>query len=378
MNDALPARAHLTFIDGLRGIAALIVAVGHTIGMVGPDHPGGPFWEADAEHMLMWPWLFGEKMVWLFILLSGFALYWSEEARRLAGRASTPFKAYVSRRTWRILPTYYVALAFGFFVVVLAGPLLLAPSPSLSTYAPVDAGGVLSHLFLVHNLSDAWVHQINPPLWSIAVEMQLYVLFPLLFVLRKRLSVYGAAALLVVGAFALGAVTSLPLFALIEWFAVGAVLAHVARRRSFAPGPMFAAFALTAVVGLLRVPGIPGRVDQLLWVVSFAALVLALCNTSPGRWNVPTWGKVRWLGARSYSLYAIHFPVALLGWAIVGRLDLARPLSILAVVLLSVSASIALATLMYKTVEAPSMKRSRGKPAVSGNESRPRHAVTRR
>lgn len=367
-------RARLEFIDGLRGLAALVVAVCHTIGMVGPDHPAGPFWQADAEHMMMWPWLFGKQMVWLFILLSGFALYWSEESRRLGGRPGTSFKAYASRRAWRILPTYYAALGIGFLVVVVGAPLLLSPSPSLNTFAPVDTGGVLSHIFLVHNLNDAWIHQINPPLWSIAVEMQLYLLFPLLFLVRKRLTIYGTAALLVVGVFLLNAIVPLPLFALIEWFAGGAVLAHVARRRSFPAPMMLAVFAVTAVVGLLRIPGVPGGVDQVLWLVSFAALILGLCNTAPGHWNVPTWGPVRWLGDRSYSLYAIHFPVALLAWAAIGRMGLDRPVAILSVILVSVGASIALASIMYKTVEGPSQRRSRGKSAV-GVGGRSRHSL---
>ena len=126
------------YIDGLRGLAALVVAVGHTWGMVPPDHPPFTLLNADAEHLLLWPWLFGKQMVWLFILLSGFALYWSEESRRWSGRDATSLRTYFGRRAWRILPTYYVSLGLGALVTVALEALLVAPSPSLRTYSPAD------------------------------------------------------------------------------------------------------------------------------------------------------------------------------------------------------------------------------------------------
>lgn len=372
------ARLRLEFIDGLRGIAALVVAVGHTIGMVGPDHPDVPLWGSDLEHLLMWPWLFGEQMVWLFILLSGFALYWSEETRILFKGAGTSLGVYARRRLWRILPTYYVSLGLGLIVVGGLGWLLLPTSPSLRSYDPITLDGVASHLFLVHNFSGDWIHQINPPLWSIAVEMQLYLLFPLLFVLRKRLSIYGAAALVVASVTVAGAFLPSRAFALVEWFIVGAVLAHIARRYRLSPPLLLSASALLTLVGLLRVPALDGRVGQVLWLIAFSTLVLGLTYSKPGPWNPPTWKIAAWLGERSYSLYAVHFPVALLAWAIVGRAGLDRSAMIVAVVLLGVASSIAIAHLCYRFIEKPSKDRSQsaGK-GVGANTLRPRHAATR-
>lgn len=353
----MPKR-RLKFVDGLRGIAALIVAAGHIIGMVGPDHPVIPVWEADVLGLVLWPWTFGGPAVWLFIMLSGFTLYWSEESARISGRGATSFRVYCQRRLWRILPTYYAALALGAVVVLGFGWLILAPSPSLQTYEPVSVGGIVSHLFMVHNLNPEWRMQIVPPLWSIAVEMQLYLLFPLLFLLRRKLTVYGVAGGLVLISFALNQVAVFPVFELVEWFVVGAILAHILRRRQ-APARAAMAVSLVALaVGFARVPAISGRLEQGVWLVAFAALI-AWMFAREGRKNLLESKPALWLGERSYSLYAVHFQVALLCWALVGRLDLSRVEHIIGIAVLGMGASLLAASASYRWIELPSLEKSR-------------------
>lgn len=358
LNIATPKR-RLKFVDGLRGIAALVVAVGHIIGMVGPDHPVIPIWEADAGTLLMWPWMFGGPAVWLFIMLSGFTLYWTEESRRMSTHGPTPLKVYIQRRLWRILPSYYMALAFGAVVVVGLGALLLDPSPSLQTYGPVTWSGVVSHLFMVHNLNPAWTYQIVPPLWSIAVEMQLYMLFPLVFLLRRKLSVYGTAVCIVAVVFALNKVADFPVFGLIEWFVLGTVLAHVLRRYRIPVGVSMPAALLALIIGFMRVPAVTGRMEQAVWLVAFAALIAWFFAIDGRRLNVLEARPILWLGARSYSLYVVHFPIALLCWAFVGRMDLSRPASIVVVVAFGLSASLLAASANFEWVERPSLGKSR-------------------
>ncbi len=360
--DKSPVR--LDFIDGLRGIAALAVVLSHSIGMVPPDHPVLPIWQADAELLLQWPFLFGKEMVWLFILLSGFALYWSEETRWINGRGATGFSLFLLRRAWRILPTYYVALATGAVVVVGLGAFLLHPSASLNTFEPVTAGGVVSHLVLAHNVKSTWAYQLNPPLWSIAVEAQLYILFPLFFVLRKKLTIYGAAALVVTAVYLANRLLPFAFFSLVELFALGVVLAHIARRRRIAPWVLWAIAATATAVGVAR-PVLPAKVEEGLWSIAFAAVVLGLVNTPHRWWMIPNWRVTRWLGARSYSLYAIHFPLALLLWAVIGRVGLTRPLEILLIVPSVVAASLLGSSFLWKWVEVPSQSRSKN-ARVSG------------
>ena len=347
-------------MDGLRGLAALVVAVGHIIGMVGPDHPVIPIWKADAGALVLWPWTFGGPAVWLFIMLSGFTLYWTEESRRMSGQGATALRVYIQRRLWRILPAYYAALIFGAVVLLGLGWLLLEPSPSLRTYEPVTVGGVVSHLLMVHNLNAEWRTQIVPPLWSIAVEMQLYLLFPVLFLVRRAWGVYAVSAGLVVAVFALNQVTDSPVFQLVEWFVIGAVLAHVLRRHTVPVGIAAPVAVAALLVGFVRVPALTGRIEQGVWLVAFAALIAWMFSAEGvGRWNVLESRPALWVGARSYSLYAVHFPVALLCWALVGRLVPDRPAAIGAVTVLGLGASLVVAAASYRWIELPSLERSR-------------------
>ncbi len=55
-----------------------------------------------------------------------------------------------------------------------------------------------SHLFLVHNFSKLSFFGINPAFWSIAVEVQLYCIYPLFLILRENLKIAKATLLVFV------------------------------------------------------------------------------------------------------------------------------------------------------------------------------------
>lgn len=359
MASACAPMPRLAFIDGIRGIAALVVAVGHTWGMVGPDHPIGSIFQADGEHLALWPWLFGKQMVWLFIMVSGFALLWSEQGRLASGRQLTTPLEFARRRAWRILPTYYLSLALGGVAVLAFGWFLVSPSPSLETYEPTTWGGLISHLILIQNLSPEWIYQFNPPLWSIAVEAQLYLVFPLLVWMTRRIPTYAAAVTLLGVAFLANKLVSFPVLTLLEWFLLGAVLAHFARRYNANKAALFTLAGLSGAVGLLRLPQLSGLVAEAIWMLAFSALILALVRTSENRANITTWRITQWIGKRSYSLYAVHFPIALLVWAVVARLGLDRGWEVVLTIAAGISISLLAAHACYQIVELPSLRRSR-------------------
>lgn len=331
--------------------------------MVGPDHPSVAIWDADAEHLVLWPFLFGKQMVWLFILLSGFALYWSEESRIGRGRASTPIGVYAWRRAMRILPTYYITFALGIAVTLGLAGWLLTPSPSLDTSTPVTWQGVSAHIFLVHNLSPEWVYQGNPPLWSIAVEAQLYLLFPVLLLLSRRLPVYVSALVLVGLIYGLNQLVDFPLFSLVQWFMAGAVLAHFVRRRKTRARVFLPIAALATLVGMARIPLLNrGMLEEAVWLVAAACLIMGLAHLENGGWNLASRGPLLWLGERSYSLYAIHFPILLIVWSVIGRTTMDRPWLILVTSLAGIAVSLLAATLLFRAVERPSLRASRHIP----------------
>lgn len=349
----------LAFVDGLRGIAAVVVMSGHAIAMA---HPETDPIRSHPQYLMLRPLQFGGQMVLLFILISGFALCWSEDDRVLSGQGRTSLSAYLRRRAWRILPTYYVALGLGLVVVVLLNELLLTPaSPSIRSYQPVTWMGTMAHLPLLHTLNPAWAHEANPPLWTIAFEAQLYILFPIaLALITRRMPAFLACAACMIGAKTVSYLTHLPLFGLMEWFFAGVMAARLARREGLPHRLLLAVGIAGTSFGVLCVsPYSNGRLTQALWMISFFCLVTGLVRARPGRWNLPTLRPVVWLGHRSYSLYAIHFPVLLLVWAAVGRLQLPSSAALAVMLLVGASASVACAHLLYVSVERPALARMR-------------------
>jgi peptidoglycan/LPS O-acetylase OafA/YrhL len=150
----------LEFIDGLRGIAILLVLLRHYY--IGTYMEGLPRW-FDALGL-------GYLGVHLFLLLSGFCIAWPYVG---PSKREFTFGDFFSRRATRILPAYYVAL---FIALILALPM---DSQEIVTQ-------VATHLTMTHNLFKTTVLALNGPFWSLALEFQLYLLFPLMLFAYRR------------------------------------------------------------------------------------------------------------------------------------------------------------------------------------------------
>ncbi|CEK12563.1 predicted acyltransferase [Chthonomonas calidirosea] len=120
---------------------------------------------------------------------------------------------YFKRRARRILPPYYTSLLLILALIVFDPALQRPPFASdWDTAFPVlSKAGVLTHLLLVHNLSSHG-YNIDPPMWSVALEWQIYFLFPfVLLPLWRRFSTL--APLLITIAFSYGILQSgLPIY----------------------------------------------------------------------------------------------------------------------------------------------------------------------
>jgi peptidoglycan/LPS O-acetylase OafA/YrhL len=113
-SDTLFAR--LPFIEGIRGYAALVVLFGHCADVTRSLIGYNSFLSVDWSQRVLWLAWPGTEMVYLFLAISGFSLFYSEDMRRRT-RPPTRLAVYAGRRAWRILPTYYVAFAFGLVVL---------------------------------------------------------------------------------------------------------------------------------------------------------------------------------------------------------------------------------------------------------------------
>jgi peptidoglycan/LPS O-acetylase OafA/YrhL len=178
-------------LDGLRGIASLMVGVGHGLGVV-IAVPGGAF--GGLIIRLAGGFINGGVAVDLFFIMSGFFL-----SGMLGDPRSGRLSQFYARRFVRLVPPAVAAMCL--FILASRIPGLLRPSNAgfateFMKYYPdlhhVPLKDILLNLVLVR-------HTMNPPLWTIRVELFTSVLFPLVVFLKTwRGSVIYRLALLAV------------------------------------------------------------------------------------------------------------------------------------------------------------------------------------
>ncbi|SEP21354.1 acyltransferase family protein [Trujillonella endophytica] len=168
--------ARVATLDGLRGVAVLLVVFGHAIGAVSDEDRPLPGALSVVFN--------GGIGVTLFFVLSGF-LITGLLVRERQRTDRVDYRAFYLRRTLRILPAYYVFLATMAILAVVdlvqvSGSQLLAAGLFVWNYAPAADGWWLGHT------------------WSLAIEEQFYLLWPLaLGFLRPRRACWVAVGYLV-------------------------------------------------------------------------------------------------------------------------------------------------------------------------------------
>ena len=167
----LPSEARLDVLDGLRGIAILMVVWWHLwlfswltprLTLFGHDIP-----------IVMVPGT-GLMGVELFFFLSGFVLFYPYARHLFEGRPLQTVRQFAHRRFIKIVPSYVIALV--------AAAILIG---EFTTFKDVIRQ-VVTHLLFIHIFwVDTWVG-VNGVLWSLGVEIQFYLIFPALCWLFRR------------------------------------------------------------------------------------------------------------------------------------------------------------------------------------------------
>jgi peptidoglycan/LPS O-acetylase OafA/YrhL len=326
-------------LDGIRGLAALFVVLNHLFERAWPGYPAdhAPFWAA---------WMtYGRFAVVMFIALSGFSLGLGP------ARSGWRFKSiatYAHRRAWRILPPYWAALGFS---LVMTWFVLAQPGRALPNGKSVVVYGLLVQDVLS-------VGNPNRAFWSIAIEAQLYVLLPLLLLVRRvsARAMVGLVAAIVVTIGLLGPHVPLMNSALVKFtpdlavlFAVGLLAAGIVTAGEHTRSRPWAGYALAATVpaiALMVVKGSTWSGQNLFWLdLAWAPAIgcfLAAIATSRPRPVVRFLNSLlpRSLGSCSYSLYLTHMPIviAVSYGLVLGRVATGTPtFFVLAAILLPVT-----------------------------------------
>jgi len=323
-------RVHLKYLDGLRGWASLFVVFHHIWQFVAGQVDLSPL---PRWFTVMTVFKYGPLAVTVFIVLSGYSLM-IPIVRTVDATFSDGLRGFIRRRALRILPAYYAAftLSIGLILVV---PALRAPggTPWDLALPALSARNLVLHGALLHNVLEAFQYKGNPPLWSVALEWQIYFVFALAILpVWRRLGEYAAfgVALLIgfvplpfggayahtwyVGSFAFG-----------MWAAAINFSVHRARyswTNKVPWGLVCTACLLPVAFWLVKLKGNLNDVDK--WVplvfahlsVSLATAAFLVRSTNElivekksllVRAMSHPWSTK--LGSFSYSLYLLHYPL---------------------------------------------------------------------
>lgn len=356
-----PARIHS--LDGLRGVASVVVLVLHVAMML-------ELWGPDAPYSLI-P---GTPAVIVFFVLSGVVLSIGPLSRLRAGR---PYDwiAYYPRRVVRLCVPLFAAVALG----VVAGYVAWRIGSTGRSATAIDfAGGaqrvthdVLMQFDVVFNVSDdartllgTPLSRVNSPVWSMCWELWFSLTLPLAIaclarVRRERLT----AVALFAGIFVSHWCGYFPL-RLCLTFWLGVLLArHLDElsRARLAPAVEVGCLVLALCVVELaqaNAAGLLGPVDALLGAAlatlmnaACAALVVLAVTDGLVRRALSV-RPVRFLGTVSFSLYLTHAVVVGGLEALLPRLGVVSPLAQSVVAL---AASLVFAVAFWRVVERPSI-----------------------
>jgi peptidoglycan/LPS O-acetylase OafA/YrhL len=340
---------HRPALDGLRGLAILLVLVAH--------------FGAPAK---VCPGCSGNAGVTVFFTLSGF-LITALLLEELAGTGAVSLRRFYVRRARRLGPALIACL-------------LLALVLELTTMGRVSDGdlfvGALTYTSNLLMIDGHWGHPaFIGQMWSLAVEEQFYLVWPVIFLGLSRLP--RRTAMILLGYAAMAGVV---LRHFLYWHAASGM-----DRNWFGPDARSDALLIGCLLAFY-LHGRPTRTVGRVWVAAGALLVASLLpwsiNFDPernsvlapllaalagamlvyGAVNRPT-GKVlgapvlRYVGARSYGLYLYHYPI-LAALHQIGRTP--TPVTWL----VAGSASFAVAELSWRYVESPFLSARR---VVRGN-----------
>lgn len=314
------SKPHLSVLDKLRGIAILLVFAHHCHwwyypGQVFPRRGHFGDFPHNFDKLIYAPLSAGWVGVALFFVISGFCIHLSHlrDANRCSG-----FRTFFVKRFWRIYPPYACAV-----LLFLAGDIFTNQIRGF----PEIWRQLWTHLTLTHNFWHDTYHGINPSFWSIAVEAQLYLIYPLLWLFANRVG-WGkallAAAISEIGIRSLLMLSEPPSIripALISaspfayWFswALGAYLADKwSQGITLKIHPIWK--LLTCALFMLSWFFTPLRHFDFLFASLFSFLVLAsaLANKDGHHESFPAQKKqdaLSFIGIISYSFYLFHQPL---------------------------------------------------------------------
>jgi peptidoglycan/LPS O-acetylase OafA/YrhL len=161
----------LDHVDGIRGLLTIAILLAHVrTTMIYTPLKSVNDELFKASTVWMWPAFY---VVGMFVAMSGYCLM-LPVVRTRDGSMRGGTSDYLRRRARRMLPPFYAAM-----IISLIVSFLVPHNPYMKFSRAWTPGSLITHLFMVHNLSQNFRYSIDAPCWTVGAEWQLYVLYPL-------------------------------------------------------------------------------------------------------------------------------------------------------------------------------------------------------
>ncbi|UTS89208.1 acyltransferase family protein [Rhizobium anhuiense] len=315
---------YIPSLDGLRGVAALLV-VGAHIGFIFP---------ITAPHLVS----MGDEAVGLFFALSGFLMAHLYGSRPVTRENVLDF---LVSRFARIYPVYLAA------VVLVA---MLSSVQNLDFVQPIAGGAdFVRHVFLLGS---------SGVFWSIPPEIQFYLLFPVLWLCLAQPQRYSGMIVGLTVVVVVDGLVELPgpgilLVSKLPYFLFGALAGMMhSYWSSWIPSTLtgISTLFLLAVFFTYRhiFPGFSPEFWSLQSAVAAAVIVGLVARQPPIAADVLAAAPVRFLGKISFSLYLFHVPIMFLA-----RLTFDGLMPEPALIVATLFVAVAGAWFIHETIEAP-------------------------
>lgn len=354
---------HIDLLTWVRGIAAFFVVVSHTL-----RASQSIYSEADSKAgFFAFKFLdLGDFGVSLFFALSGCALYLS------SAKMATPadVSRFYIKRVARIWPAFFVSILVYIALAPIFKAYYLAPNGHWIEFLLKDwsYADLLAYLTLSFNFLGP-MYVFNNVYWSLPVEFQFYLIFPLLLALLRTAGIYGPMLAAVV-LYSIGYLKPLNLpdyrfFSMAYMFAGGMLCAHYYTKIDFTLSPRACAIILIVLTVLasgvrnqyIPLPQVPIIMDKFTWYGLASIATILVCLKTDLR-HKETGAIGRFLnryGEASYSTYLYHNVFIALAVLCVIQFGIVGLAKLFTIFILTITGTYWLAGLSYRYVEKPFM-----------------------
>ena len=344
---------YLPQVDGLRFVAIfMVVCIAHIPNFVNQKIFNGTFVTGYWSQFSL-DGVFG---VQFFFIISGFVLGHHFAKKYIHNCEKADLKNYYLRRLTRMEPPYLLALIIFFIALVFI----------IKKYEFVELlPHFIASFFYVHNEIYHQHSYLMPVAWTLEIEIQFYILAPLLallYRLKKRELRWGIFLVLIIASsyYWFNVWQGMHVFKFLHYFLCGMLMADLYMEKIKFPGPTWTGFMI-GIACLILLPFIIGYYSTIGYIIKYLVMILLFYTALTNKWLIKifSFAPVAIIGGMCYSIYLIHEQVISATGRLLKFIDIkSAAISFILSYLLLLLVVLIASAVYYKLVEQPCMQRN--------------------